>query len=752
MPQKVVSLLGLYFMRTGMLALALGLLSLGVLPALPSVGWWAVLLVLGLACLCSRAWPLGWFLLGVCWACWSAQVALDDRLAPVLDGRTLWLEGRVVGLPIQAPQRVRFELEDAVSRRAGLPRRLQLNWFDGPDIRAGERWRLAVTLKQPHGLLNPHGPDREAALLARRIGAVGTVKAGHLLEAAPGNWRDGLRQRLLAIDAQGREAVLVALVLGDGSGLSQRDWQALQATGTVHLMVISGQHIGLVAGLVYGLVALLARLGAWPARLPWLPWACALALVAALGYGWLAGFGVPVQRACLMLAVVLLWRLRFRHLGVFTPLLMAMCGVLLVEPLVSLLPGFWLSFAAVGVLTFCFAGRLGGWRPWQAWSRAQWVIAVGLLPPLLALGLPISLTAPLMNLVAVPWISFVVLPLALLGSALLAVGAFAQGLLWLAGGSLDALFEVLGWVASRRPAWLPPALPLGAWLLVCLGAMLVLLPRGIPLRGLGGVMLLALWTPRDHVPHGQVEVLQLDVGQGLAVLLRTRHHNLLYDAGPAKGSSDLGEQVVLPTLRKLGVRQLDLMLISHGHADHAGGAAAIGRGLPIAQVLAGEPGQLAVELEALPCASGERWRWDGVDFALWQWPQGPDSNERSCVLRVEAQGERLLLAGDMEAGAERAWLAATESPRIDWLQSPHHGSRSSSTEPFIRALAPRGVLISRGRYNGFGHPHPQVLERYRRHGLSVHDTALEGALHFRLGSHGVVEGMREQRRFWRQVQ
>ena len=736
-------------MRTGMFALALGMLCLGVLPALPSVGWLCLMVFLGLACLCTRGWPVGVFLLGVCWACWSAHGALEQRLDPALDGRTLWLEGRVAGLPQQGGRVVRFELDDAQSRRARLPPRLQLSWFDGPPVNSGERWRLAVSLKRPHGLLNPHGPDREARLLARRIGGTGTVKAGSLLQAADGNWRDGLRQRLLAVNAQGQEAALVALVLGDGAGLAREDWQVLRDTGTVHLMVISGQHIGLLAGLIYALVAGLARLGWWPSRLAWLPWACALAMLAALAYGWLAGFQVPVQRACLMLAVVLLWRLRFRQLGAFVPLLAALDAVLVVEPLASLLPGFWLSFSAVAVLIFTFAGRLGRWRPWQAWSRAQCVIAVGLLPALLALGLPVSLSAPLANLVAVPWISLAVLPLALLGTVLLPVAGLGEALLWVAGGLLDVLLRLLAQVAQWQPAWLPEPLPGWAWILVCLGAVLVLLPRGMPLRFPGAVMLLALWVPREQIPLGQVEIWQLDVGQGLAILLRTRHHTLLYDAGPALGEADLGESVVLPTLRKLGVSALDLMLISHAHADHAGGAGAIARGLPVARVLSGEATALPAALQAQPCVSGERWTWDGVSFSAWRWADGPDSNQRSCVLLVEAQGERLLLAGDIEAGAERAWLAATPAPRIDWLQSPHHGSRSSSTEAFIKATAPRGVLISRGRHNGFGHPHAEVIARYRRHGLEIHDTALHGALRLRLGSQGDVEAMRSQRRFWR---
>lgn len=738
-------------MRTGMLALALGLLALNVLPALPSVGWLWGIAVIGVVCLVRRYRMPGLFLLGFVWACCSAQWALDDRLSHELEGRTLWLEGRVVGLAQQGEHAVRFELAEAASRRASLPRRLSLSWFGGPPVNSGERWRLAVQLQRPSGLLNPHGPDQEASLLARRIGAVGRVRAGERLAPASHAWRDTLRQRLLGANAQGREGALAALVLGDGAALAQQDWQVLQATGTVHLLVISGQHIGLLAGLVYGLVAGLARLGLWPRALPWLPWACALAFAAALAYGLMAGFQVPVRRACIMLAVVLLWRLRFRHLGVWVPLLLALNGVLLVEPLASLQPGFWLSFAAVAVLVFVFSGRLGAWNLWLAWGRAQWFIAVGLLPVLLVLGLPISLSAPLANLVAVPWVSIGVLPLALAGTLLQGVPLLGEGLLWLAGGSLAALFWVLAQVAQWQPAWVPAALPIGAWLLVCVGAVLVLLPGGLPMRVLGWPMLLlAGFTPRNEIAHGQLEVWLLDVGQGQAFLLRTRNHAMLYDAGPATRGADLGERVVVPALRKLGVRQLDLALISHAHADHAGGALAVQRSLPLARVVAGDPDDLPGQLQAQACASGEQWQWDGVHFSLWRWQGAGDSNQRSCVLHVDAGGETLLLTGDIDAHAERAWLREPTASRVDWLQAPHHGSRTSSSQALLDRTRPHSVLISRGRNNAFGHPHAQVMARYRAMGITPHDSAVQGAVRLLLGSFGPAVGQRSQRRFWRE--
>ncbi|MGY2397637.1 DNA internalization-related competence protein ComEC/Rec2 [Pseudomonas sp. SDO5271_S396] len=738
-------------MKAGMFACALGLLSLRFLPALPHGGWLLAMAIVALMVLPFRTYPLAFFLLGLSWACFSAQSALDDRLSPALDGQTRWVEGRVIGLPQQTGSGVRFELADGRSRNARLPKRIRVSWHGGPVVRSGERWRLALKLRRPAGLLNFHGFDREAWLLAQRIGATASVKDGERLGPARNAWRDTLRQRLMTVDAQGREAGLTALVLGDGSGLAAEDWRVLQDTGTVHLLVISGQHIGLLAGLIYGLVAGLARLGWWPPGWPWLPWACALAFAAALGYGLLAGFGVPVQRACVMVGLVLLWRLRFRHLGSWWPLLLAFNGVLILEPLASLQPGFWLSFAAVAVLILTFSGRLGPWSVWQAWTRPQWLIAIGLFPLLLVLGLPISLSAPLANLLAVPWISLVVLPLALSGTLLLPVPLLGESLLWLAGGALDIGFKALALLAMKAPAWLPAEVPVGYWWVSLAGTVMLLLPKGVPFRLLGWPMLmLAVFPPRESVPHGQVDVLQLDVGQGLALILRTRHHTLLYDAGPRAGEMDLGARVVLPTLKKLGVGRLDMMLLSHADADHAGGAAAVARGLPITRVVGGETEGLPAFLRTQPCVSGESWTWDGVVFELWQWPQATDGNAKSCVLRIQAKGESLLLTGDIDRAAEQALLASPLAAPSDWLQAPHHGSRSSSSGTFLQRVAPTSVLISRGRGNAFGHPHPEVLARYRALGTRVYDSAEQGAIRLQLGAFAAPVVARDQRRFWRE--
>jgi competence protein ComEC len=734
-----------------MLALAMGLLVLRFLPVLPPVWLMLIMPVVALMLLPFRTFPMAFFLLGLTWASVSAKSALDDRLPEKLDGQTLWLEGKVVGLPNNVDGVVRFQLEDAVSRRTLLPERIRIAWYAGPEVRSGERWRLAVKLKRPGGLANPGAFDYEAWLLAQRIGATGTVVDGTLLKPAVSAWRDDVRQRLLSVDAYGREGGLTALVLGDDSGLSPADWQILQDTGTVHLLVISGTHVGLLAGLLYGLVAGLARWGLWPRVLPWLPSACVLAFSGALAYGFLAGFEVPVQRACVMLGLVLLWRLRFRHLGVVWPFLIAVNMVLIAEPLISLRPGFWLSFVAVAILMLIFGGRLGAWSWLQSWSRAQWLIALGLLPVLLALNLPVSLSGPLVNLFAVPWVSIFILPLALFGTLLLGIAPIGESLLWLAGFSMDGLFRCLAWMADAAPAWTGPAVPSWVWPLSLLGASLLLLPKGIALRPLGWpLLLLCIFPPQKSVPVGQVEVMQLDVGQGLAILLRTRERTLLYDAGPRFGEFDIGERVVLPAIRRAGISHLDLMVLSHADADHAGGAPAIQQALPVTRVLGGDVGRMPLELSVESCRNGETWTWDEVKFTTWIWEQAAEGNQASCVLAVQANGERLLLTGDIDVPAERAMLAQGFDLRADWLQSPHHGSRSSSSQLFLRAVAPRGVLISRGRNNAFGHPHPLVMSRYRFLGYEIHDSAELGAITLQLGTFAGVEAERRIRRFWRE--
>lgn len=737
-------------MRTGMMAFAFGLGILRFLAQLPPLWLIVTMLVVGLALLAQRFVPAGALLLGLGWACLQAQWVLDDRLSQALDGQTVWLEGRVSSLPTLGASGVRFELRDVQSRRGELPARVRVSWHAGPQVQVGERWRLAVTLRRPRSLVNPGGDDQEARLLSQRIGATGSVKHGGRLEAAPVDWREGLRQRLRQIDAQGRNGALAALVIGDSSGVSREDWDILQATGTIHLLVISGQHVGLLASLIYGLVAGLARYGLWPRRLPWLPWACSLAFAAALAYGAMAGFQVPVRRALFMLGMVLLWRLRFRRLSIGWPLLCAWVTVLFIDPLASLQAGFWLSFLAVAVLLLVFAGRLGPWPWWLAWTRAQCLIAVGLLPALLALVLPISLSAPVANLFAVPWISLVVLPTALLGTLLLAIPWVGELLLLFAGGMLDVAFMWLAWLAGRWPAWQPGTLSWWLLALISLGAFLLLLPAGLPMRLLGWpLLLLALFPLRPTVDEGEVEVWHLDVGQGLAVILRTREHTMLYDAGPRSGEFDAGARVVLPALRSLGVRELDLLLVSHGHADHAGGARAVQQAMPVRRVVAGEPDALDPLLAADSCEPGTRWEWNGVRFTLWRWLQASDSNSASCVLLVEAKGERLLLSGDIEAAAERALVEDGLDIRADWLQAPHHGSRTSSTPLLLKAVRPNAVVISRGYGHAFRHPHPSVSARFSALGIAQYDTALHGALRVRLGRFETAQVSRAHRRFWR---
>lgn len=740
-------------MRAALLAFVTGVLGARWWPGVPP-GWLVASLAVAGLVLAFQPGRAGRYaglsLAGLAWALFCALRISADQLDPRLDARTAWVEGRVVGLPVSTATGVRFELRDAVSRRGELPRLIRVNWPGGAAVRSGDRWRLALSLDRPRGVVNPGGFDYEAWLFAQGIGATAHAKDGHRMEAASPSFREVVREKMLSSSGHALAPLLVALVLGDDSGLRPQQWRVLQATGTVHLFVISGQHVGLLAGLVYGLVAGLARLGAWPRPLPWLPCACVGAAGAGLCYGLLAGFEVPVQRACVMICITLLWRWRYRHMGVFTPLLLALVAVLLINPMASLTPGFWLSFAAVAVLLLGFSGRLGGWPWWRAWWRAQWLVALGLAVVMSALGLGISFSGPLVNLLAVPWISFIVLPLALAGTLGVWLPGVGEFLLWCAAGALEGLLGVLAVAAEMSPPWLAPRVPSWAWLLAACGAVLLLLPAGVPLRWLGAPLILQLaFAPLPRPSWGQAQVVQLDVGQGLSILVRTRHHALLFDAGPGYRAGDAGERIVVPSVRRLGVRRLDTLIISHDHADHSGGAESVIRELLPTRVLVGEPSAAPWRWQGQPCEGAQPWEWDGVRFEPWRWPRAQSPNPASCVLLIEANGERLLLTGDIDSQAERALLAAWPGLNVKWLQAPHHGSRTSSSAAFLDALTPAGVLISRGWNNRFGHPHPEVSERLAQRGIVPFDSARAGAVEWVLGRDATPVTWRARPRLWR---
>lgn len=729
-------------MLVSTLSFLAGVLLVQQLSILPAIEWLLAGTVIAGLMAWRRFWRGLFFMMGVLWAVLFAMNRLSDRLPESLEGIDIPVKGIIADLPEQDEKRARFDFIITDSAR-DLPSRVKLSWYYPKHaIKAGQHWSFTVKLKRPHGNLNPGGFDYERWLFTEDIGATGYVRNHPAPALQPGEpaWysiaagRQHIIDRLSQLLGDSQSLALVkALTIGDGSSIPQEQWEVFRKTGTLHLIVISGSHIGLIAGLVYFVVL---RLWAWTNLLAWPPQRVAAlsALAVAILYSALAGFSIPTQRAVVMLAIVMTAIILQRNTHPFNTLAVAMFAVLLLDPLAVLSAGFWLSFLAVAVIVYAVAGRLGKPGYLEGVIKINWATTVALSPLLLFFFQQVSLIAPLANLIAVPVVSFLAVPLSLLmvmvmfvspvlaGKLFIVVDAVLQGLWWLLKELADVPLAAIN--HAQPPLWV---------LCFTLPAVLIMLaPAGMPARWLGLVMFLPLAFAESERPEtGGFRMTLLDVGQGLSAVVQTSHHVLVYDTG-AKFSeqSDMGRSVLLPFLYKQGIDRIDSLVISHGDNDHIGGAESLLAGIEAGQVLTSVPQQLSGH-SPTTCSAGQSWHWDGVTFVVLS-PRSSgfvSENDNSCVLRIQSDKGSVLLTGDIEAAAE-AWLVDMygEKLKADVLVAAHHGSKTSSTPIFLQAIQPDYVLIPAGYRNQFGFPHQSVLKRYQDMKAEWLNVAEQGAI------------------------
>lgn len=691
-------------------------------------------------------WRAGWiaFLCGAAWAGWHAERALDDRWPPHRHGETHWVMAAVDGFPERDGNALRLLLRSAGD---AYPQRIRAAWYDVSDranhITPGSCWHWQLRLRTPTGSANPGGFDYEGWLFRERIGATASIRDARPCGGSANGSIDGMRhrlaQRVRAVAGDGRAAgVLRALLIGDRSGIDNAQWNAFRRSGTSHLMAISGLHVGILAGMAWWLVIVAWRaLPALAQRIAAPRAALVVSVSVALGYSAMAGFELPTLRALCMLSAVALAIVSGRRPAASAVLSLAALAALLVDPFAPLRPGFWLSFCAVAVIVLVLSGHRVGW--FAGLLRVQLALSLALAPLSALFFSGISLSGLLVNLVAVPLMS-VLLPVLMLGTGAALLGGTVLPLT-IGLALLDGCLRLLDPITDLPMAW--AAFNPSAWqaAILALGASSLLLWR-LRLWPLGLLCIAAVMVPPARPAQGDVRIAFLDVGQGTSVVVETRRHRLLYDAGPAWGSGfDAGRLMVEPYLQRRRFARIDRAIVSHGDRDHAGGMNYLR-----------DAGWLDSRVPpAIGCRAGERWSRDEVRFeTLHPPPSGFVGNNASCVLRIAGDGWAVLLPGDIEADAERALVAAGADLRADVLLAPHHGSRTSSSDAFIRAVDPQLVIHSAGWKHRFGHPHQTVMSRYRNHGVMQLSTADDGAVSVVWrGPELIIERARHQRRLWR---
>ncbi|WP_230556745.1 DNA internalization-related competence protein ComEC/Rec2 [Teredinibacter turnerae] len=777
----------LFSIAAGLLTPALLQVHLYTLERVVQAGSIAALLMFCCWWVLRSQWRILLLLIGIYLAALSVQGALlitriDEQIPTGLEGQTLAIRFVVESLPVvKARGDNRFvtqfygrvtQLGSGEQKGRLLGKRLRLSWYatgQPVNLSLGENWQAKVRLRRPRGSVNPGGFDYQAWLLSRKISATGYVysQAGVVqLEQRhewPGKWgvqraRQTLARALFDNWASPQIGLLRALLIGDKSAITQDQWDVLRATGTVHLMAISGLHIGLMATIGFAIGAGFARVLAVyrPAGVTWL--APVFANAFAFFYAALAGFEIPTQRACIMVLCFSLIAWRGRQVNFWLIYSFALIGVLAIDPFAPVSGGFWLSFAAVAVLGLGLLGRAPRDGAVFSLVKAQALLLVGMSIPLTLIGLPVPVLGAVANLVAVPVVSFVVVP-ALMLAGLMSITGFSGGdtLLNLALQAMQILWSILSWLhaTASRVNELPVTPFQGGGMRVGIGVValiFILAPRGSHLRLPGGALLLLFLFHRPP-PLPLLRVTHLDVQQGLAVIIEAGDYTLVYDTGARYSPEfDMGDRVVAPYLAYVGRQQVDRVVISHRDNDHAGGFAGLSGAVSVASVLAGEPDQLPrTKHTPFPCEQGQHWQANRVEFEV-VWPPShftdAKPNNHSCVLVVRYGSTVILIAGDIEQSVEADLLTAGILPsKISLLTVPHHGSKTSSSVQFVSQLDPEFAVISAGYNNRYGHPHKDISRRYSQQGARIFRTDLDGGISFSLQADGVyhIEGERHRR-------
>lgn len=721
------------------MAFLLGCLLCLSLKDLPGPGW--IFLLVLIAVLWHRQVVVLAFIFGLLWAGFQAQSHVNNRLSADLVGQDLLISGKIIDIPSVRERSIRFEFApDATD----FPDKIRLSWYQMPaDLpRAGERWQFQVRLKPPYGMMNPGGFDYEKWLFSKRIGATGYVRqhSANQLIATADFWslnhlRQQLQHKLHGLLAETRQLPLLqGLALGIRDDLTAEHWQTLRQTGTSHLLAISGLHIGLASALGFFLFRFLA--GLFPSlllRVPAQHIGAVAGVITAAFYACLAGFSIPTQRAFIMVSTVMLALLFKRPLYPLHILALSLLLVLIVDPFAAISAGFWLSFSAVTLIVFTCANRYPANR--FNWAGIHLWIALGITPLLVLFFGQLSVISPLANLIAVPLVSLLVVPLILVGLCLLCISdTVAKGLLLSADFLLERLWQLLSFFADSPIAdWQPPDLPLMLMLSLVVAVLILLLPRGWPAKWVGVILLLPLFYYQPDKPQpGNFYLSLLDVGQGLAVVIETATHTLVFDSGPKYSEHfDTGSAVVAPFLNHRGIGKIDKLIVSHGDNDHIGGVASLAELVAIKTIYSSDTKALP---QATACQADQHWRWDQVSFEiLHPFPnQFASPNNLSCVLKISGTERSALLPGDIEKESEfRLVKQYDESLQADILIVPHHGSRTSSTSLFIRTVAPEFALLPVGYRNRYGFPAKTVTNNYHNYGSNILRTDYDGAILFR---------------------